>query len=324
MTMTDPIADMLTRLRNANQAFHDSVSMPHSKIKEGVAEILKQEGYITSFEVADPAEGEVSKTLTITLKYGRNRERSIAGVRRVSKPGLRVYAKQHRPAQGARRPRRRDHLDQPGSADRPPGQPEGRGWGSPRLRLVTRDQEEEQQCRASASSPSRSPRAWTWPSTAPLVTVKGPKGTLSPHRGRPHRRREGDEGVLDVKRPDDERISKSLHGLTRTLVNNMVVGVTEGYEKKLEIVGVGYRVLSKGPTQLEFQLGYSPPDRLRRPRRHHLRGREPDQARRPGHRQAARRRGRRQHPQAPQARALQGQGRPVRRRARPPQGRKGW
>jgi len=93
MTMTDPIADMLTRLRNANQAFHDSVAMPHSKIKEGVAEILKQEGYIASFEVKDPEEGEVSKTLTITLKYGRNRERSLAGVRRISKPGLRVYAK---------------------------------------------------------------------------------------------------------------------------------------------------------------------------------------------------------------------------------------
>jgi small subunit ribosomal protein S8 len=93
MTMTDPIADMLTRLRNANQAYHDAVSMPHSKIKEGVAEILKQEGYIASFEVKDPSEGEVSKSLTITLKYGRNRERSIAGVRRISKPGLRVYAK---------------------------------------------------------------------------------------------------------------------------------------------------------------------------------------------------------------------------------------
>ena len=67
--------------------------MPHSKIKAGVAEILQQEGYITSFAVAEPAEGEVAKTLTITLKYGRNRERSIAGVRRISKPGLRVYAK---------------------------------------------------------------------------------------------------------------------------------------------------------------------------------------------------------------------------------------
>ena len=92
MTMTDPIADMLTRLRNANQAYHDAVSMPYSKLKQGVAEILKQEGYITSFDVTDNENG-VGKILTITLKYGRNRERSIAGVRRISKPGLRVYAK---------------------------------------------------------------------------------------------------------------------------------------------------------------------------------------------------------------------------------------
>jgi small subunit ribosomal protein S8 len=91
MTMTDPIADMLTRLRNANQAFHDDVSMPYSKLKQGVAEILKQEGYIASFEVTDN-EG-VGQTLTITLKYGRSRERSLAGLRRISKPGLRVYAK---------------------------------------------------------------------------------------------------------------------------------------------------------------------------------------------------------------------------------------
>ena len=93
MTMTDPIADMLTRLRNANQAYHDSTSMPHSKIKVGIAEILKQQGYITSYEVTEPAEGEVAKTLRVTLKYGQNRERSIAGLRRISKPGLRVYAK---------------------------------------------------------------------------------------------------------------------------------------------------------------------------------------------------------------------------------------
>ena len=93
MTMTDPIADMLTRLRNANQAYHDSTSMPHSKIKVGIAEILQQQGYITGFEVLEPAEGEVGKTLRVTLKYGTNRERSIAGLRRISKPGLRVYAK---------------------------------------------------------------------------------------------------------------------------------------------------------------------------------------------------------------------------------------
>ena len=92
MTMTDPIADMLTRLRNANQAFHDDVSMPYSKLKQGVAEILQQEGYITSWKVEDDEE-TVGKTLVVTLKFGQNRERSIAGVRRISKPGLRVYAK---------------------------------------------------------------------------------------------------------------------------------------------------------------------------------------------------------------------------------------
>jgi small subunit ribosomal protein S8 len=93
MTMTDPIADMLTRLRNANQAYHEDVAMPYSKVKAGVAEILQQEGYITSWKVEQPAAGAVGKTLVLTLKYGPSRERSIAGVRRISKPGLRVYAK---------------------------------------------------------------------------------------------------------------------------------------------------------------------------------------------------------------------------------------
>lgn len=91
------------------------------------------------------------------------------------------------------------------------------------------------------------------------VTVKGPKGTLSHTVASPIVVEKGEDDVLSVNRPDDERNSRSLHGLTRTLINNMVVGVTEGYEKKLEIVGVGYRVLPKGPTQLEFQLGYSHP-----------------------------------------------------------------
>jgi small subunit ribosomal protein S8 len=88
--MTDPIADMLTRVRNANSAHKESVSMPHSKIKEHIAEILKREGYIAGFTVNDET---VGKSLNIDLKYGPNREKSIAGVRRVSKPGLRVYAK---------------------------------------------------------------------------------------------------------------------------------------------------------------------------------------------------------------------------------------
>ncbi|QKG24850.1 30S ribosomal protein S8 [Actinomadura verrucosospora] len=90
MTMTDPIADMLTRLRNANSAYHDSVAMPYSKIKAHIAEILQQEGYISGWAVED---AEVGKKLTIELKFGPTRERSIAGIKRVSKPGLRVYAK---------------------------------------------------------------------------------------------------------------------------------------------------------------------------------------------------------------------------------------
>jgi large subunit ribosomal protein L6 len=90
-----------------------------------------------------------------------------------------------------------------------------------------------------------------------VVTVKGPKGTLSHTVAAPIAVSRGEDGSVEVARPNDERESKSLHGLTRTLIANMVTGVTTGYEKKLEIVGVGYRVLSKGPTQLEFQLGYS-------------------------------------------------------------------
>jgi large subunit ribosomal protein L6 len=92
-----------------------------------------------------------------------------------------------------------------------------------------------------------------------LVTVKGPKGTLSHTVAAPITVDKGENGAVEVTRPNDERESRSLHGLTRTLIANMVTGVTDGYEKKLEIVGVGYRVLSKGPTQLEFQLGYSHP-----------------------------------------------------------------
>jgi small subunit ribosomal protein S8 len=90
MTMTDPIADMLTRLRNANSAYHESVSMPYSKLKAGIANILKQEGYISGWHSDEAA---VGTNLVLELKYGPSRERSIAGLRRVSKPGLRVYAK---------------------------------------------------------------------------------------------------------------------------------------------------------------------------------------------------------------------------------------
>jgi small subunit ribosomal protein S8 len=92
MTMTDPIADMLTRIRNANVAMHDDVRMPSSKLKEAVAVILKQEGYIEDFTTEDNAP-RPGRTLSITMKYSPERSRTISGLRRVSKPGLRVYSK---------------------------------------------------------------------------------------------------------------------------------------------------------------------------------------------------------------------------------------
>jgi len=93
--MTDPIADMLTRVRNGNTAMHDKVRMPSSKLKIAVAKVLEREGYIEGFEVQDD-DSRPGHTLEITLKYSTDRERTISGIRRISKPGLRVYAKSDR------------------------------------------------------------------------------------------------------------------------------------------------------------------------------------------------------------------------------------
>ena len=92
MTMTDPIADMLTRVRNANTAMHDTVRMPSSKLKEALAAILQREGYIEGFNVADDP-GRPGRVLEIRMKYTHERARTISGIRRISKPGLRVYTK---------------------------------------------------------------------------------------------------------------------------------------------------------------------------------------------------------------------------------------
>ena len=96
------------------------------------------------------------------------------------------------------------------------------------------------------------------------ISVKGPKGTLAHTVAEPITIEREDDGTLAVRRPDDERRSRALHGLTRSLVHNLVVGVTDGYEKKLEIHGVGYRVLLKG-SDLEFSLGFSHPVKVTPP-----------------------------------------------------------
>jgi small subunit ribosomal protein S8 len=91
MTMTDPLADMLTRIRNANLAMHDDVRMPASKLKESLADVLKREGYITDYAVEEN-ETRPGRTLTIDMKYSPDRRRVISGIKRVSMPGLRVYS----------------------------------------------------------------------------------------------------------------------------------------------------------------------------------------------------------------------------------------
>ena len=92
MTMTDPIADMLTRIRNANSAMFDTVSMPSSKLKENLAKLLLKEGFIASY-VVNKVEGKPGNQLVISLKYSEDRKKTIIGIQRVSKPGLRIYRK---------------------------------------------------------------------------------------------------------------------------------------------------------------------------------------------------------------------------------------
>jgi small subunit ribosomal protein S8 len=94
--LTDPIADMLSRIRNANRALHDHVEMPNSRMKEEIARLLKEEGYIRDYRVENGAEGRAYKLLVIDLKYGRSRERVITNLKRVSKPGRRIYARKDR------------------------------------------------------------------------------------------------------------------------------------------------------------------------------------------------------------------------------------
>ncbi len=155
-----------------------------------------------------------------------------------------------------------------------------------------------------------------------MVTVKGPKGELTRTVPATISVQQVD-GQLLVARPDDERDNRALHGLTRSLVNNMVVGVTDGFRKQLEIVGVGYRAEAQGNDGIRLALGFSHPVIVKAPDGITFEVPVPTQIVVRGHRQGGRRPGRRRHPLDPQARALQGQGRPLPGREGPAQGREG-
>ena len=152
------------------------------------------------------------------------------------------------------------------------------------------------------------------------VTVNGPKGELSERIHRDIDGRAGRRASCSSRGPTDRGEHRALHGLTRTLVANMVEGVTDGFEKRLEIQGVGYRAQLRG-RDLELALGYSHPVPVKAPDGIEFEVPAADPDRRPRRLQAAGRRDRRLHPQAAQARALQGQGHPLRGRVRRPEGR---
>ncbi len=154
-----------------------------------------------------------------------------------------------------------------------------------------------------------------------VVTVTGPRGTLTQSL-HTNMRIVLEDGVARVERPDEEGFNRALHGLTRTLLANMVEGVTKGYEKRLTIIGVGYRAALKG-SDLEVQVGYSHPVLVPQPAGHRVRGPDGHLDRGARQRQGPGGRGRREHPQDPQARAVQGQGHPLRERVRPQEGGQG-
>ena len=249
MHITDPVADMLTRVRNANNAKHETVDVPASNMKKSIAQILLDEGYIKSFTVEDDG---LQGMIHITLKYNAGKEKVITGLRRVSKPGLRVYV----------------------GADELPRVLRGLG-----IAIISTSKGVMTDKAARAAHVGGEVMAFVWyggyrtmsrigrmPITVPagvtvnvaegnVVTVKGPKGELTQSL-RPEMIIKQEGTTITVERPSDDKLHRSVHGLTRTLLHNMVIGVTEGFKKELDVNGVGYRVAKEG-TNLVMNLGFS-------------------------------------------------------------------
>ena len=248
MQISDTIADMLTRIRNASAAKHDSVDVPASNVKKAIAQILLDEGYITSFQVEEDGKQGV---IHITLKYGQNKAQVINGIRRISKPGLRIYT----------------------NVEEMPKVMKGLG-----IAILSTSKGIMTDKQARKANVGGEVLAYVWyggalgmsrigkkPITIPAgvdvkvdgskVTVKGPKGTLeNTFNSEINIALEGNEII--VTRPTDDKNHRALHGLTRTLIHNMVEGVTNGYSKTLEVNGVGYRAQKQGKN-LVLNLGYS-------------------------------------------------------------------
>ncbi len=258
MTMTDPIADMLTRIRNANVAMHDEVRMPSSKLKESLASLLQKEGYIEGYTVADN-EDRPGRVLTVTMKYSPERARvrsrvSSASPSRASGSTSRPTAYRACSAASA------SPSCPPARVSSPTARRASAAWAA-RSSATSGRGAHHVACRT-LSDPGALGRGHLHRRRS--HHREGPEGPARPrHPGEITIRQEGDE--LLVERPDDERDNRAMHGLVRSLVNNMVLGVTEGFRKDLDIIGVGYRATAQGPNKLELALGFSHPVRVDAP-----------------------------------------------------------
>ena len=286
MTMSDPIADMLTRIRNANTAKHDTVDVPASKMKIAIANILVDEGYIAKYDLVEDG---AFKTIHITLKYGETKnDKIITGLKRISKPGLRIYAGKDE------LPRVLGGLgiailstnkgvitDKEARKLQVGGEVLAFVWSGKKsagrflyLKENTENREDLFLSDNLSKEDNIMSRIGRLPVAIPagvevsvaagnVVTVKGPKGTLE--RALPTEMEiKVEDGHVVVTRPNDLKKMKALHGLTRSLIHNMVVGVSEGYTKELEVNGVGYRAQKQGK-KLVLSLGYSHPVEMEDP-----------------------------------------------------------
>ena len=219
--MTDPIADYLTRLRNAIMAHHRVVEIPASNLKKEITKILFEKGYILNYKfVEDGPQG----TIKVALKYNpATKENAIKYLKRVSTPGLRKYT---------------GYKDMPRAIN---------GLG---IAII------------STKLPISIPAGVTVQQDKDgVVTVKGPKGELSQKVDSSIKMKIEDGHIIfeiDENSPVNVKQKQAFHGLYRSLINNMVVGVSEGYKKEMELVGVGYRVSNQGNI-VEFALGYTHP-----------------------------------------------------------------
>ena len=249
MQITDTIADMLTRIRNANSAKHDSVDIPASNMKKAIAQILVDEGYVKNYQVIkDDKQGMIR----VYLKYqGTSKSPVLMGLRRVSKPGLRIYSNSEdmpRVMKGIGTAivstSKGVMTDKQARKENVGGEVLAFGWEGGR-RIMSRI----------GRKPIPVPASVDVKINSDVITVKGAKGTLT-QKIHPLMTVSLEDGEIQVTRPNDDKECRSIHGLTRSLIANMVEGVSNGFKKELEVNGVGYRIQKQG-NNLVMNLGYS-------------------------------------------------------------------